>query len=1824
MSGVWVPVLASMKGFIAEVNKGAGQAAKSAGSQLEKELGAAGSAGGKSAADGLASAMGAAASKVAAARKREAGAATEVKVAEEQLEQLRKNGEATAGQMMAAEAKVENARKLQQSMADRLGAAEKDLQSVREGGEARVNSLVTAENRVEDARLKVGEATSKAKVAEQQAEDARGASLAATQKAEQAEVQLALAKAEHGEDSKEAAKAERELNTARKESDKSTVAMERAEGRASAARAETKTKTEGLEVAELKLEAAQDKLKASAKGASEEIEDIGTGADSAGGALDGLTGKVGALAGAAAGMAGVGEAFSAGFDVSSEIDKMNRQLGLTGPAAQAAAADVSSALRNGVSGGVDDAVEAVGSLNSQFKYLGFEGEQTAAELADNFTAFASTFGVDMEEATQTAGQLIQNGLATDVEDAADLMTASFQRVPAAMRGELPEIINEYGQNFKNLGFTGEEAFGLLVSASEKGKWALDKSGDALKEFTIRGSDMSKTSVEAYESLGLSAQEMSDKIVKGGPGAQEALKKVADGILGIESPSEQANTAIALFGTQMEDLGVDQVPAFMQALSDGSGGLQDFQGSSQELADQMANSLQGRLNSVKGTAQDLASQGFMKLWDAGEKVASWARDNGTWLGPLVAGLGGMAGIIGGLVAVTKTYTAVTGAWKAMTTLMTGAQKSLTVAMLSSPMTWIVAGIVGVVAALALFFTKTETGKKVWSSFMDTLKGVWAWAKDTFTPMFQSIGDVLSATWEKIKSGWDILWQAMQTAWSSVLKPVFDAIWQVVSTTLGVIGALILSPLLIAWNVLSWGIKAAWENIIKPAWDMLGAAAQWLWTSVLQPVFGWIRTGWDLLAQGLRAAYDSIIKPAWDAVASAGQWLWNSVLMPIFDAIKAGWELLSSGIRAAYDSIIKPAWDALGSALQTLWSSIISPTIGFIKDRWDDLGRGIRMVYDNVISPAFDALKNGLQKVKDFFSTIVDGIRSVWDGLKSALAKPINFMINTVYNGGILKAWNTVAKFIPGLNEASPLAGIPEHATGGAIHGPGSGTSDDVLMWGSNGEHMWTAEEVRKLGGQSAMYTMRSLVDRGETFTVAANGGIFVSGKEKDDNGPLSPVLPAYAKGGEVRPAWEDKLARGHEWARAQNGKPYLAGNQFPAGADCSGFMSALAGVILSDTPTQHWSTVAFPAGQAQSVNAAGQPWVAGLGQGFSIGMSGGPDSGGQNGHTAGTLSAVGNFSAVNVESGGSHGNIAYGGPAAGADNGQFNSQYHLAIGADGDFEAAGGPSPAQKKAFIREKVSGIFDEILDPIKSAIAGAIGSPPPEWLGIPGKALDASKDKTIDFVFDRIEDLGNLIGKTYDNAKKLGSAVFEWGKEKVGGLFRDRGGWIPDGLSIVRNETGRPEAVLNWDQVQSIERLLGGMGRFDPVAEAQAIVRAATEGGSTQEEALRGGTQIAQQVFADEMGNKSPQELGTDALFEFLGMGDSLTKKLVTTSPEELAPVPEWYKKEQSAATGGMTAENIQVTAEVTPESLTAAAAPVPSAATASATDTSQYTSLVQDLDEIDPDRHKTPEWGQDFFVHEIARAAQDKGLPAAGAKIGVATALVEVGEPLRMFASHKVPASLNYRHDAVGDDGTSVGLFQQQDNGAWGTVAQRMDPYESAGLFFGEMLSSFPNWSSMDPGAVAQGVQRSAFPDRYNTKMGTAEQLVLNAGLYDAGGTIPDGALAVNLSGSPEHVFTDTAMEDFVESSADLKQAAADLSASVQTDGPVVAQPMEGAPAIDQGSDTAGQITLVINLDGEQVLEKRVDAVEGRVEVNERDIRGMKTERRAVDAAARVLLA
>lgn len=59
----------------------------------------------------------------------------------------------------------------------------------------------------------------------------------------------------------------------------------------------------------------------------------------------------------------------------------------------------------------------------------------------------------------------------------------------------------------------------------------------------------------------------------------------------------------------------------------------------------------------------------------------------------------------------------------------------------------------------------------------------------------------------------------------------------------------------------------------------------------------------------------------------------------------------------------------------------------------------------------------------------------------------------------------------------IGSVMAKADGGAVYGPGTGTSDSIPAMLSAGEHVLTAAEVQAAGGQGAIYRLRSLIRQG---------------------------------------------------------------------------------------------------------------------------------------------------------------------------------------------------------------------------------------------------------------------------------------------------------------------------------------------------------------------------------------------------------------------------------------------------------------------------------------------------------------------------------------------------------------------------------------------------------------------------------------------------------------------------------------------------------------------------------------------------------------------------
>ena len=850
-------------------------------------------------------------------------------------------------------------------------------------------------------------------------------------------------------------------------------------------------------------------------------------------------GKV-AVAAAAIGAA-VGGAVKAAYDLGASFDDAYDTIRVGTGASGAAFEDLQDSLRNvaqdsiGVGSDLGEIGTTLADLNTR---LGVTGEP----LEKLTTQFQQLKGMGMEaDVNAITGAFTQFGV--EAEKAPDALDTLFQISQATGRGmdELVNNLTKSGPALRQFGFGLTESAGLLG--------ALDKAGldadQTMQSMTRAMSQFAKDGKEPQEALWGTIQQI-DELTRAGKGA-EAID-LANSIFGARGGTgfvAAVESGAFAYEDFMESIG---------ASGDTIGSVAEETADFAEVWDQFKLRAMLALEPVATAVFNALVPALEKLWDVGAKTGDilkglfdFLRNSQSWLLPLATGLMTVAAGIGAMALQAKIMAAggfikwIIGATKATTAYSTATkiaaatQQFFNTVLRANPIGMIVTAIMAVVAALVVFFTKTETGREMWGRFMDfmgeKLEAAKAWfvefsdsVRASLQPLFDffgqvkdSVGEIINilfkgeftgegnlfglddessgtvvnflfglrdaaiSAWNGIKAGWDILVNAFQWGWENIIKPAFEALGAVAVWLWQTILVPAFTGIKLLWDALAFAIQWAWENVVKPAWDALAAAATWLWQNVLVPAFDGIRAAFDVLANAIQSAWVNVIKPVWDVFAVVMQWLWENVVQVYINLIQDAWNMLGQAFQFVWDNVIKPVFDSLGAGIRWLWENVLSPTFeaikaGFgtvgdffrwvwesvIRPAWDALGSGIRWVVDNVVQPTFDKIGEGLDRVKGWFQTAVDSIKNIWNGIRSATAKPVRFVVDTVFNNGVLKAWNAVAGFA-GLKKLDPvgLGDLGQYAHGGVLPGYTPGRDPYEFI------EPRTAMRIGLSGGESVM-------------------------------------------------------------------------------------------------------------------------------------------------------------------------------------------------------------------------------------------------------------------------------------------------------------------------------------------------------------------------------------------------------------------------------------------------------------------------------------------------------------------------------------------------------------------------------------------------------------------------------------------------------------------------------------------------------------------------------------------------------------------------------------
>lgn len=276
-------------------------------------------------------------------------------------------------------------------------------------------------------------------------------------------------------------------------------------------------------------------------------------------------------------------AFEDGLQIEVGYDRLQALTGVDEATALRLGRAAGEAYANNFGESVESNMDAT-RLALQFRIIDPTSTTRDAQLVvQSLAGIADVLGQDVKPVAAAVSSMLSSGVASSAQEAFDVLAAGA-RNGVDRAEDLLDTFTEYPALFKRLGLSGPEALGLINQGLEAGARNSDLAADALKEFQIRATDASEASAEGFRALGLDAEDMTAKIALGGEGAREGLEQVLTALRDMEPGVERNNAAIALFGTQAEDLG-DAL--FAMDLSSAVAELGTVTGAAQQMFDTLA-------------------------------------------------------------------------------------------------------------------------------------------------------------------------------------------------------------------------------------------------------------------------------------------------------------------------------------------------------------------------------------------------------------------------------------------------------------------------------------------------------------------------------------------------------------------------------------------------------------------------------------------------------------------------------------------------------------------------------------------------------------------------------------------------------------------------------------------------------------------------------------------------------------------------------------------------------------------------------------------------------------------------------------------------------------------------------------------------------------------------------------------------------------------------------------------------------------------------------------------------------------------------------------
>ncbi len=312
-------------------------------------------------------------------------------------------------------------------------------------------------------------------------------------------------------------------------------------------------------------------------------------------------------AGTAAAAAGLGamaaKGVQSGIQIERAVNQLGAETGTYGEELRKLGDTAKEVYADNFGGGIEDVTQSLAAVDKAMQGVDVDLKGTT----ESALMLRDTFGYEVGESANTAKTMMQ-AFGISAERAYGLMAAGAQK-GADKNGDMIDTLNEYSSQYAALGLSADEFMQSLVAGAESGQWSIDKVGDAVKEFNIRAKDGSDSTKEAFKALGMDADAMGSAFAAGGETGREAFFEVVSALDAIDDPMKKNAAAVALFGTQYEDMESSILPA-----------LSSIEGASIDAAGTLASINEVKYSDVGSALEGMARKAEVALMPLSESLA----------------------------------------------------------------------------------------------------------------------------------------------------------------------------------------------------------------------------------------------------------------------------------------------------------------------------------------------------------------------------------------------------------------------------------------------------------------------------------------------------------------------------------------------------------------------------------------------------------------------------------------------------------------------------------------------------------------------------------------------------------------------------------------------------------------------------------------------------------------------------------------------------------------------------------------------------------------------------------------------------------------------------------------------------------------------------------------------------------------------------------------------------------------------------------------------------------------------------------------------------